>query len=55
MPGAAGVIGGSLVDRLLAVGIRVVGYDNPSTGVAVSDKGRDDAPPCLIPNPVRVG
>lgn len=55
MPGAAGVIGGSLVDRLLAVGIRVVGYDNPSTGVAVSDKGRDGAQHSLVPNPVRMG
>src|SRR5260370_39261606 len=30
--GAAGFIGSSLVDRLLAVGYNVVGYDNFSTG-----------------------
>jgi UDP-glucose 4-epimerase len=30
--GAAGFIGSSLVDRLLAVGHSVVGYDNFSTG-----------------------
>jgi UDP-glucose 4-epimerase len=32
--GAAGFIGSTLVDRLLAMGVRVVGYDNMSTGVA---------------------
>jgi len=32
--GAAGFIGSSLVDRLLAVGARVVGYDNMATGLA---------------------
>lgn len=32
--GAAGFIGSSVVDRLLAQGIRVVGYDNLSTGFA---------------------
>jgi len=32
--GAAGFIGSSLVDRLLAAGVSVVGYDNFSTGVA---------------------
>jgi UDP-glucose 4-epimerase len=31
--GAAGFIGSNLVDRLLAAGIRVTGYDNLSTGV----------------------
>jgi UDP-glucose 4-epimerase len=31
--GAAGFIGSNLVDRLLAAGIRVVGYDNLSTGM----------------------
>lgn len=31
--GAAGFIGSTLVDRLLAMGLRVVGYDNMSTGV----------------------
>jgi UDP-glucose 4-epimerase len=30
--GAAGFIGSTLVDRLLALGIQVVGYDNMSTG-----------------------
>ena len=30
--GAAGFIGSSLVDRLLAAGHTVVGYDNFSTG-----------------------
>jgi UDP-glucose 4-epimerase len=30
--GAAGFIGSNLVDRLLAEGVRVVGYDNMSTG-----------------------
>jgi UDP-glucose 4-epimerase len=40
--GAAGFIGSSLVDRLLAQGIRVVAYDNMSTGIAefLSDAGR---------------
>jgi UDP-glucose 4-epimerase len=32
--GAAGFIGSNLVDRLLDAGIRVVGYDNMSTGMA---------------------
>jgi UDP-glucose 4-epimerase len=32
--GAAGFIGSSLVDRLLANGIRVIGYDNFSTGLS---------------------
>jgi len=32
--GAAGFIGSTLVDRLLAAGIRVIGYDNLSTGIA---------------------
>src|ERR1700726_5131536 len=32
VPGAAGFIGSSLVDRLLACGHSVVGYDNFSTG-----------------------
>src|SRR5688572_22375225 len=32
--GAAGFIGSTLVDRLLAQGIGVVGYDNFSTGFA---------------------
>jgi UDP-glucose 4-epimerase len=32
--GAAGFIGSSLVDRLLAAGVSVVGYDNFSTGIA---------------------
>jgi UDP-glucose 4-epimerase len=31
--GAAGFIGSTLVDRLLAMGLRVVGYDNMSTGI----------------------
>lgn len=31
--GAAGFIGSNLVDRLLAAGIRVTGYDNLSTGI----------------------
>jgi UDP-glucose 4-epimerase len=31
--GAAGFIGSSLVDRLLVSGVRVVGYDNFSTGI----------------------
>src|SRR5438067_3908443 len=31
--GAAGFIGSHLVDRLLAAGMQVVGYDNLSTGV----------------------
>src|ERR1019366_6538135 len=31
--GAAGFIGSTLVDRLLAIGVRVVGYDNMSTGI----------------------
>lgn len=31
--GAAGFIGSTLVDRLLAGGVRVVGYDNMSTGM----------------------
>lgn len=33
--GAAGFIGSNLVDRLLASGVRVTGYDNFSTGTAV--------------------
>src|SRR5207237_1958007 len=32
--GAAGFIGSHLVDRLLAAGMQVVGYDNLSTGVS---------------------
>jgi UDP-glucose 4-epimerase len=32
--GAAGFIGSALVDRLLAAGVRVVGYDDMSTGIA---------------------
>jgi len=31
--GAAGFIGSSLVDRLLSAGVRVLGYDNMSTGM----------------------
>src|SRR5205085_10557075 len=31
--GAAGFIGSHLVDRLLAAGMQVVGYDNLSTGI----------------------
>jgi UDP-glucose 4-epimerase len=32
--GAAGFIGSNLVDRLLAAGVKVTGYDNMSTGLA---------------------
>ena len=32
--GAAGFIGSTLVDRLLMTGVRVVGYDNMSTGIS---------------------
>lgn len=32
--GASGFIGSTIVDRLLSAGIRVVGYDNMSTGLA---------------------
>jgi UDP-glucose 4-epimerase len=32
--GAAGFIGSNLVDRLLAAGVKVAGYDNMSTGLA---------------------
>ena len=31
--GAAGFIGSNLVDRLLSAGVRVLGYDNMSTGM----------------------
>ncbi len=31
--GAAGFIGSTLVDRLLATGIRIIGYDNMSSGI----------------------
>jgi len=31
--GAAGFIGSTLVDRLLAEGVEVIGYDNFSTGM----------------------
>ena len=31
--GAAGFIGSTLVDRLLAMGIRIIGYDNMSSGI----------------------
>jgi UDP-glucose 4-epimerase len=43
--GAAGFIGSHLVDRLLAAGIKVVGYDNFSTGYAefLSDARREPA------------
>src|ERR1700736_5446991 len=48
--GAAGFIGSSLVDRLLAEGHQVVGIDNLSTGVAAN---LDDALRCNGLNPAR--
>lgn len=42
--GAAGFIGSNLVDRLLAAGVEIVGYDNFSTGMAEFLASAQDSP-----------